>query len=170
MEYCKVKNCRYSTFHTTQRHRCGLCKHLGHGQMECNDIGLKNNLKQSINTVDIPCTVIDCVDNTTHTTEGHDCLYCKSRKGHLKHCPCNGAMICDSGDSNILQNITVEKGHYIIKYAGQGCMWYIRCNQTGLHEYLFMHGDCWGQYGPDTDESPRYNAFIHGYVLQEELY
>jgi hypothetical protein len=177
MEYCKVQNCRYSEYHATQRHRCGTCKQLGHGQMECNNMDLKYNLKQYIDRVNTPCTSIDCVDNTTHTTEGHDCLYCKLRVGHLKHCPSITKKYCDSLDSidicdtlkDTMQNYMLRGGHYITKYAGQGCIWYVRCTKGGIYEYLFMHGDSWGQYGPNSDESPRYTAFVRDYVLQEEL-
>jgi len=46
MEYYKVKNCRYNYSHITSRHRCGNCKQLGHGQIECNNIDLINSLLQ----------------------------------------------------------------------------------------------------------------------------
>ena len=185
MEYCKVENCRYNYSHTTGRHRCGKCKQLGHGQIECNNIELINNLLQyNQDVVSIPCTITECVDNTTHTTEGHDCLYCKSRIHHLKHCPCNGTSICDTiinNNDNInnieeaMKEYVLKEGYYVTKYAGQGCMWFIRHNsmsqdkeKKSSYEYLFMHGDCWGQYSPDTDESPRYNAFIRNYKFQDE--
>ena len=179
MEYCKVKNCRYNYSHTTGRHRCGTCKMLGHGQIECNNIDLINKLLEyNKHSVQTPCTIIECVDKNTHTIEGHDCLYCKSRKEHLKYCPCNGTTICDPLDTidiyntlkDTMNEYVLKEGYFVTKYAGQGCVWYIRNNiMSKMYEYLFMHGDSWGQYGPNTDESPRYNAFVFGYKFHEEL-
>ena len=32
---CKVYGCKYSTFHSTETHKCGKCHHHGHGRVEC---------------------------------------------------------------------------------------------------------------------------------------
>jgi hypothetical protein len=32
---CKVYGCKYSTFHSTETHKCGKCHHYGHGRVEC---------------------------------------------------------------------------------------------------------------------------------------
>ena len=183
MEQCKVKNCQYSEYHVTSRHKCETCKKLGHGQIECIDIEMIHRLNYyKDDIISVACTIKDCVDRNTHITLGHDCLYCSSRKicnnttNHLKHCPCNGTRICDSLNDidimgtlkGIIDTCIIKKGHYIIKYAGMGCQWFVRNNiMGGLNEYLFMHNDSWGQYGPDSDETPRYNAFLRGYILQE---
>ena len=45
-----------------------------------------------------------------------------------------------------------------------GCMWYIRKNNN-IDEYLFLHSDNMGQYGADTSDIPRLNAFIYEYKL-----
>ena len=38
---CKVSGCRYPSYHTTIAHRCGECNNYGHGQIECNNVLLK---------------------------------------------------------------------------------------------------------------------------------
>ena len=176
---CQVKNCRFYSSHVTSRHLCGTCQNYGHGVMECNNICQIEPLKQFYNDrfVENACQENSCVDRTTHTTIGHSCLYCYTRNVynnnyiHLKMCPINGTLVCDKLEDididNILRDMklpTLNKGQYFQKYAGMGCTWFIRCNKdTGVIEYLYMHSDCWGQYGDDSSYLPRYNAFVHGY-------
>ena len=179
---CKVKNCRFYESHVTCRHLCGKCHNYGHGMLECNDIYQIDQLKKFNDDrfIENICEENNCIDRTTHTTSGHSCLYCYTRNLdnnnnyiHLKKCPMNGTIVCDMLDdididnilSNSMKQCTLNKGQYYQKYAGMGCMWFIRCNiDSGLMEYLFMHSDCWGQYGEDSSNLPRYNAFIHGYI------
>ena len=173
---CKVKGCRYSDSHVTSRHMCGSCKKYGHGVMECNNTILIDQLKkyQYERYIDNICQVDDCVDRNTHTTVGHSCLYCCTRKLdgnnyiHLKNCPINGTIINDitqdCGETE-MKDIKLKRGYYTIKPVEMGCMWVIKCNiESGNMEYLFMHSDCWGQYGDDTSDVPLYNAFIHRYI------
>ena len=179
---CKVKGCRFSEFHVTCRHLCGKCSRYGHGLMECNDIYMTEQLKtfHDDRLIENICQVDSCVDRTTHTTVGHSCLYCYTRKLdnnnnyiHLKNCPINGTKVCDMLDDIDIQNILsdtmkeliLNRGCYYLKQAGMGCMWFIRCNvDSGIMEYLFMHSDSWGQYGEDSSHLPRYNAFVHHYT------
>jgi len=54
---------------------------------------------------------------------------------------------------------------YTVRYAGMGCAWYIRrSSKDEPLEGFFMHGDSHGQYGPSTDDTPKLNMFIHGYM------
>jgi hypothetical protein len=50
---------------------------------------------------------------------------------------------------------------YTRVYAGQGCIWFVK-RVNGRLRTFFMHGDSWGQYGPDTSDVPRMEAFIAG--------
>ena len=169
MEYCKVSNCMNNNTHVTCYHRCNKCKDIGHGINECKNIELCNKLKEYMNdSIDKPCTITDCVKKTTHITEAHSCLYCYCiNSNHLKSCPCNGISICDIDPEYETDNHNILKGHYVEKYMGMGCEMYVRNNiDNGNIEYLFMHSDSWGQYGDDFNDTPRYNAFIYGYILQ----
>ena len=176
---CRVQNCRYSSFHVTSRHSCGKCHQYGHGIMECDNNDLIEGLKIYYNDVIINdmCNVLDCDERNTHVTSGHSCRYCNKVSKHLKNCPVNGTEICDNYDQTntidsvqkdyidmILKEKNLQKGDYILLYAGMGCTWYIRSNIiTGTIEYMFMHSDSWGQYGEDTSDVPRLNAFIYKY-------
>jgi len=160
----------------------------GHGQLECGSKELIQDLEQyNTNYTIYNCNVVDCVDPTTHDTCGHSCRYCGKRDKHMKQCPCNGVEICDDNiyDINLVPeelcssarlkeqssfdvphvDTNIKDKEYIIKYAGMGCVWYIR-NNNSKYEYIFMHSDSMGQYGEDTSDVPRLNAFIYKYKLQ----
>ena len=172
---CKVIGCSYNEDHTTERHCCGTCKMNGHGQNECGNQNSINKLKEYKNDrIYNWCEIEGCIDSHTHTTNGHSCLYCCTRKIdgnnyiHLKNCPINGTIINDitqdCGETE-MKDIKLKRGYYTIKPVEMGCMWVIKCNiESGNMEYLFMHSDCWGQYGDDTSDVPLYNAFIHRYI------
>ena len=50
-----------------------------------------------------------------------------------------------------------------------GCIWYARRNNNFEKiELFFMHSDNWGQYGPLTDDRPKLNAFIDGYICVDK--
>ena len=183
---CKVQGCRYNTEHTTLRHTCGRCNINGHGQIECNNIVAICNLKQYKNDIiATPCQIIGCIDNTTHTTGTHSCLYCNrySNSGiihHMRYCPLNNNTIGDNSVyDNIadfsdeitlsIKNIQLNSYEYKVCSAGMGCIWFIRSNDGIIknNQYLFMHTDSWGQYGEESSHVPRYKAFIYGYTLIE---
>ena len=42
---CKVKNCNFKYSHVTSGHKCGTCGEYGHGQLECGNIQMINELK-----------------------------------------------------------------------------------------------------------------------------
>lgn len=178
MSTCKVQGCRYSTFHMTSAHQCGKCKFFGHGQQECENQHLKKNLESFHNdilNVNDYCKVKGCTFPETHKTEGHCCLYCGKREGHMKLCP-----IVDSTtifthptqipvESHILtiaEKKNIQIGFYSTEFGGMGSTWFIR-NHNGRLEYFFMYSDSWGQYGKDTSEIPRLNFFLRGYKYQK---
>jgi hypothetical protein len=176
MSFCRVQNCRYSTFHVTSAHQCGNCKFFGHGQMECIDQNKKNNLEkyhhEIIDHNDF-CKVNNCKFPKTHKTSGHCCLYCGKRDTHMNHCPTNVNTIltdprdftCESSIIQIAEKKNIAKGYYIFEYGGLGSTWFIR-NNNGKIEYFFMYSDSWGQYGEDTSEIPKINCFLRGYKFQ----
>jgi len=169
---CKVKGCRNKLSHVTKYHMCGKCNNFGHGQVECGNEELTNNLIQYFNdTIDIKCEVPNCSNNQTHTTDGHICIFCdKNINMHLKVCPEYGIKVPDEnirfGSFNEYEFL--QLGEYYERYVGMGCAQYVRRNKnSNLLESLFMHSDNWGQYGADTSDLPRYKAFIYEYIKNE---
>ena len=166
---CKVKACRYNSTHVTKYHMCGKCNKFAHGQVECGNQELTNNLVQYLNDIiNSPCEFDKCTDRQTHTTDGHICIFCdKNIYSHVKLCPENGIRISDDQIKfGYLNDFTFLKvGEYCGKNAGMGCTQFIRRNKiTKLLEPLFMHSDNWGQYGEDISDYPRYKAFIFEYT------
>ena len=104
------------------------------------------------------------------------CLFCKEDSDeHMRCCPLNKIQTSDNAVYDDIAQFAhhtadmkketknLKKGGYIVVQASQGCCWYIR-NNNGCKQYLFMHTDNWGQYGPETSHLPRYKAFIHTYI------
>ena len=93
-------------------------------------------------------------------------------ENHTKNCPKSGATILDDPNSigfnpqQQAEESNILPGFYIDFYAGMGCYWYAR-NNNGTLEFFFMHSDSWGQYGEDTSDLPRYNAFRENFELQK---
>lgn len=176
MQYCKVFGCRYSTTHVTSSHQCGKCNMFGHGQRECQKIDLMKALQQDYQTIPSGhmCEDSKCLYPYLHTTEGHCCLYCGNRdKTHKKFCPVVDSTCITTNPHGTglditeeIKTIPIKIGHYLIKSAGMGCIWFVRNNNRRI-EYFFMHSDSWGQYGEDTNNVPRLNCFLHGYKLQQ---
>ena len=93
IQYCKVKGCRFSNFHTTVAHRCGTCAQYGHGQIECDDTYSKMNLTQYIEE-HMPnhswCAYVNCTYPWSHASESHHCYICGERQNHSSsQCPTN---------------------------------------------------------------------------------
>ena len=111
------------------------------------------------------------------------CAYCDNTgtNYHLRYCPANP--YGKNGENSIIDdihcpefrwrtkgfngtkmnNIRLANGRYAVICSEMSNSWIIRNNQ-GEYQYLFMHGDNWGQYGKDTSHLPRYKAFIDGYI------
>jgi len=140
------------------RHKCGKCKLFGHGQVEC---GKEYNFANSPGTVSVSCDIIGCYDPWSHTTQGHDCLYCNKKEGHLKLCPVReGFPIYETRPG---EQLTILPGTFLHRYCGMGCSEYFRKLPNRDLEYFFMHSDSWGQYGEDTSEVPQLMAFLYGF-------
>ena len=79
MTYCRVRNCRFPYSHTTHDHKCGICRRTGHGQIECNNPGMKETLTQYFSEIlpsDKWCSICH---SKHHTTEAHHCETCGQR-------------------------------------------------------------------------------------------
>jgi len=123
-EKCRVQLCRYSTFHLTEKHKCGTCHKFGHGRMEC---GHPDKIAALAN----PMTQLE-----------------KS--------------VCEMAST--IFDSTVGKC-YTSLYGGMGCMWYAKRDYyDGAISLFFMHSDSWGQYGKNSDDRPKLEAFISGYT------
>jgi hypothetical protein len=164
---CKVKGCRFNSYHITRFHQCGKCKETGHGMIECGDNELCKNLVKYYNdNIAKPCKSIFCDDRHTHTTEGHICLFCnKNTSNHLRYCPKDNSVGKELEDNSLIEKYNyLKNGEYSVDYAGMGCSNYIRRNIfSNKLELIFMHSDMWGQYGDDTSELPIFKAFIYKY-------
>ena len=45
-----------------------------------------------------------------------------------------------------------------------GCTWYVRRDHKDAElKGFFLHGDCQGQYGEDTNDIPKAEAFVSNY-------
>lgn len=171
---CKVSSCRFPHSHVTIEHLCGYCNVKGHGQVECNNSQLKENLKQFYNDV-LPivnqCTIPNCHSKTTHNNDAHHCINCSRRHRESEciiqsidtHCSRFGL-----DQSNIIQFISnpINTNTYIYIYVGMGCYLYIRSDMKSL----FMHQDSLGQYGPSTDDTPILNTFLENYSDKTDEY
>ena len=170
--YCKIKHCRYPHTHTTEGHRCGVkgCKnHFGHGQVEHYNEQLKENLKKFFNETLLEnerCTVFGCKYPWSHTKESHMCIKCERRGSH-----CSKDCIIQSLDDacnkwglnkqKIQDFLMLKNNIYFEVYVGMGCSVFIS-HKDNVTNTIFMHSDSWGQYGPETDDSPLLNKFIYG--------
>ena len=83
--YCKVQGCRFSQFHTTIAHRCGSCNQYGHGQIECTNHTLKQDLIRFLDDrmpSQLYCGFDGCSYPTSHSSESHHCFRCGQRGTH----------------------------------------------------------------------------------------
>ena len=185
---CQVKGCRHRNNHVTSRHTCGNagCLMNGHGKMECMKEYLKKELEKYKNDIiNDPCIVPGCLDPSTHTTDGHSCLYCnmrptltkKQKIKHLKYCPLNeynekhkifDETTINTFDKDFINELLINtpiltNGTYTHIYGGMGSTWFIRQDLNGKKQYFMMLTDDWGQYGKETSHMPALKAFIHGY-------
>ena len=168
---CKVNNCRHKYMHVTCMHQCGSCKLFGHGQMECGNNDLMNQLNKYHNErmqFHSFCNVPNCDAPDTHTTRGHCCIYCGLRDTHMKRCPkITGEYLTDPisvgfDPRGVAESQELAPGTFVYFYGGMGCQWYIR-NNSGNLEYFFLHADEVGQYGPDYSSIPCLAAFMYKY-------
>ena len=166
--YCKVKNCRFKSKHTTFGHRCGKCNKYGHGQAECGNQLLIDDLlkyKDDKLPVQLQCTHRGCKRKWSHVSEGHFCHKCY-KNHHSSECVIQSIYettrrynINLDNEVQLLNNSALNN-IYISVYMGMGCMLFVKKKDNILNS-LYMHCDNWGQYGPETDYSDVYAKFIN---------
>jgi hypothetical protein len=183
MKYCKVKNCKFPTFHITKGHICGSCGVYGHGVIECKkpEFILQLDYDDTVISVNLHCIIDGCTQKDKHISDGHHCLDC-NKYGHGKH-ECPNKLWKQKKERNTTfnqykkgykekQNLKIRARNkiglnknnvYTIMYGGMGCMWYAKRNNYGKISLFFMHSDCWGQYGPDSDMRPQLKTFLEDY-------
>tara|TARA_B100001093_G_scaffold511787_1_gene580447 strand:- start:383 stop:1168 length:786 start_codon:yes stop_codon:yes gene_type:complete len=181
--FCKVKYCRFPNTHTTSAHQCGKCKGFGHGQTECDHDNRKTRLVNFHNE-NLPtqywCLLCpsDSEFRKTHTSSSHVCRHCGERTVSHQEEDCiiqdlevytqrfMGMQDIDTFETHLFE----QYGHniYTILNIGMGCCIYVR-RKNGVIKALFMHSDCWGQYGPASDDRPKLNKFIDGCIEYDTL-
>lgn len=170
MSYCKVAGCRFHKTHTTAGHLCGTCNTYGHGRIECNNNIQKASLNVFLNDKlpeDDFCDLGGCKYPWSHNRHAHHCHKCF--KNHR-----SSRCIIQSFDNHASQFqisnehiqystlfLNTHPNSYIKYYVGMGCELYIK-KKNDMLESIFMHQDSWGQYGPQTSDTPILNKFIEG--------
>lgn len=171
--YCIVQGCRFPSTHLTKSHKCGKCGRFGHGQVECRNQSLIDQLNITSKSIKLPshlnCTSIFCPCPWTHTSESHYCSQCQER--HQESVCKSGCVIM--GDPEEIQRVIKEAKQlfgtksgkiYGTVYSGQGCNWYVKRNEINKPISLFfMHCDSWGQFGPQSDDRSKLKNFCYGY-------
>ena len=88
--FCKVSCCRFNSTHVTGGHKCGTCGQYGHGQIECRNSELKQNLKE-FERDKLPdylqCKISNCKFKWSHTVSAHHCSNCNGREHSKDNCP-----------------------------------------------------------------------------------
>ena len=184
LKICKAKGCGFSFFHITKAHICGNCGKPGHGVTECQNPELITVLSLDTTTIqfDLQCNVAGCKDIGTHTTSGHQCVYCKKFEHDESECPerlwknkADLGTTFGQSESGYKEKKYIqlqarkqmkwaEHKVYTKVYGGMGCIWYAkRTNHREHIKLFFMHTDNWGQYGESTDHRPRLNEFLEGF-------
>jgi hypothetical protein len=172
-KYCMVDGCRFPDSHLTNAHKCGNCSRFGHGQKECGNFNLSKNLKQMSKDIRFPshmkCTSPCCPSSYSHSTNAHHCTQCSEL--HIESlCPKGCVMSTDTTEINYVKSDASKRFAqtdgkiYTTIYSGQGCAWYAKRNfKSSPIQIFFMHGDSWGQYGPQADDRHKLSAFCTGY-------
>jgi len=178
---CKVKHCRFPFAHTTKGHMCGTCKQYGHGQIECGNQTKIDELKQYLGDTLEPsehCQIDGCDSKETHNSKSHNCKKCYRNHGS-KDCIIQSIdelnkryPITNDYDYNtilkhlVLNDMCVNGGYVETEPFAMGCKIFIKCvydsNHTLVVSGLFMHPDCWGQYGTSADDRDVLNLFLGG--------
>ena len=176
---CKVEGCRFPHKHTTSGHKCGIkgCKKFGHGQLEhyCPD---KLNLLKQFHNETLPhnlrCTIQNCPFPQHHTTDSHQCRFCK-RFGHgIDSCIYNNLT---NLDDNLLGNISKQEiyefmNRILTDQNELANLFYIKLN-TNIDDILYIKFDkykhvttCfitnhWDQYMRNTEDYQLSQNFIN---------
>ena len=166
---CKVKYCRFSSFHTTKSHRCGTCGEFGHGQIECRHAEQKQELEQYFHEELPPdkwCEFDYCEYRKYHTTQSHYCKFCRELHHNINDCIYNDLSETErflGNEYDLETRFANYDNFYVVSYAGMGNTLTIR-KKAGIIQSIYMDQSTWGQYGdtPPMNHTPLYNKFIEG--------
>lgn len=172
-QYCR--RCR-SDVHTSEGHFCNECKTFGEScscvttsAIVCptcrKDNVIFSNQPVRVYGLSEKCKI--CMENTIniclpqcrHTCMCEECFRKLERKG--VDSDDEDAYIDDDSLEEARRILGSRDRVYTKVYAGQGCMWFVK-RVNGRLRTFFMHGDSWGQYGEETSDVPRMEAFIAG--------
>jgi hypothetical protein len=118
----------------------------------------------------LKCTSLSCAAPFFHSSETHTCSYCDGR--HIET-SCKNATVISTDENEIKRVINEAKNKFGSRdgkiftkiYCGQGCDWYAkRKGRNNPIQLYFMHGDSWGQFGPQCDDRPKLNKFCQGFT------
>lgn len=177
---CRVRGCRFMNSHSTMGHRCGNCGEFGHGVMECENNRSVENLAMFHHEVTPGrrCTFHECPNPETHTNSSHHCHRCGRHGESAINCiiqPYNvhrGRFYDDPylnhfEINDFIRDLNGRNGVVPI-FIGMGCTLWVRVrfqiNDEPELMSLFMHSDAYGQYGEDSNDLPRLEAFKDGCV------
>lgn len=190
-DYCQVPNCPTKNLHKTCAHQCQFCGDR-HSEQNCKDINIptysfKCPVCRTPNT-------LTCFQ--TKVSGSNDrCVICLEKNVQIYNPNCGHICMCEScmhtlsessidiktadpnnptpfdrlftSAENALRDLEMV---YTTSYAGMGCQMYLRrTRKDSPIEGFFMHNDSWGQYGPQTDDRPKLNAFKYGYRMVPNL-
>ena len=172
MTTCKSTHCTYPHSHTTIAHKCGSCSTFGHGQVECGNQTLKNNLLKYYGDrihFSARCNIENCQNPDTHSATSHHCKKCTMRHDE-KNCIIQSLEYhkLEFPNDRYLEAFNSELfiEHYFASNTivpislGQGCQLFVRINYGDLSS-LFLHSD----YGYGGDDPEIYHKYIEGYTM-----
>ena len=187
---CKILNCKYKWSHTVAAHTCRNCGEREHDKLDCPKLSV--NIKCPLCKVQNIVTK-EMLQKSYQFLSNNDCCICLEKKADVYFQSCHHVCICSEccqrlnpfpTDLNISDRIVSESelpsdiiqkaktifnnSSHIIRpycyiYAGMGCCWYIRKNNSTIQAF-FLHNDNHGQYGPESDDTPIVEQFISGYT------
>ena len=115
--------------------KCGICGEYGHGQIECNNPGLKTKLQQYHNDkllcVSDYCALEGCRHPWSHKTIAHHCGRC-NRNHHSSKCIIQPLQTQIARFYDLTSIDKYERffernpNGYVISYVGMGCDMYIK--------------------------------------------
>lgn len=165
-------------YHTSSAHSCTICN-MRHSETEC---------LQKHKYYELPCPMcktINFIDKKLKKIYGllNKCVICLTNNVELLYPQCGHVIICIECFNECIRNshnelldetdeaYYINRGRNILQslpgniycelYGGMGCVWFIK-RVNDEYSAFFMHSDCWGQYGPDTDDRPKLELFLSG--------
>ena len=171
---CKSRHCRYPNTHTTSSHKCGTCNKFGHGQVECSNQNLINNLLKFQNDtlgMSQRCDVLNCSSPDTHNSTAHHCLKCGFRHSennciiqsldiHIGRLPDDEIYLNNFNRQQFIDDHIDSIPTVNPISLGMGCQLFVKL-EAGTLSALFFHSDA----GYDENELKTYGDFIENCIV-----